>query len=292
MTLNPPKAGLLFALAGFAMLSIGDAVIKTIAGQAPSTLVTTIRYCVGVIGLAAILYHREGRAGFRVPMPRMQLLRGVSIAVSALCFFSAIYLMPLAEATAITFTGPILTALFSAWFLKERAGPATWIAAAIAFLGVLLILRPNVAALGVAALLPLVSAIAMAGLILGNRAVAGAGSVWQMQFLLSVVAAVFLIVVSAIGHFSGIAALAITVPSWSVLLRCAFVAVTASTAHWLLYLATTKTNAANVAPMSYVQLLVAILLGIIGFGDWPDGFAIIGSVLIVTAGVYLWRSKR
>jgi drug/metabolite transporter (DMT)-like permease len=132
----------------------------------------------------------------------------------------------------------------------------------------------------------------MAGLILGNRAVAGTGSVWQMQFLLSIVAAGFLLIASVVGHFSGIAALAVTMPSWSVLLRCAVVAVTASTAHWLLYLATTKTSAADIAPMSYVQLLVAILLGIFGFGDWPDGFAIAGSVLIVIAGAYLWRSKK
>ncbi len=62
--------GMLIALAGFACLSVGDAIIKTIAGEWPGTAVAALRYCFGVTGLGAFLFWREGRKGFRLPMAK------------------------------------------------------------------------------------------------------------------------------------------------------------------------------------------------------------------------------
>ncbi|MBL0924871.1 MAG: EamA family transporter, partial [Sphingomonadaceae bacterium] len=149
------RSGLLFALCGFALLSCGDAIIKSIAAAWPGTAVAALRYSLAAGGLAVVLFLKEGRAGFAFPKPGIQLLRGAAVAAATILFFSSIFLMPLAEATAIGFTTPMITAMLSAIFLKERTRASTWLASLFAFAGVLIILRPNVAELGIVAVMPL-----------------------------------------------------------------------------------------------------------------------------------------
>ena len=292
MTSRSGHIGLLLALAGFALLSTGDAVIKSIAGAWPATAIAALRYLLGASGLAALLWWQEGKGGFVLPNPKIQLVRGASVAVATICFFSAIFLMPLAEATAITFTSPMITALLAALVLNERAGRATILATAAAFGGVLLILRPNFAVLGWASLLPLGSAIGMACMMTGNRAVAGRGSALLMQFLLAAVAAPVLVLAAIGGHLSGISVLEKPFPDWTIIAKICVVAITATCAHFLIYLGTTRASATEIAPMTYVQLLVAMLLGVLVFGDWPDAVSLLGSAIIIGAGLFLWQHKR
>ncbi len=284
--------GLLLALCGFALLSCGDAVVKTMAGHWPGTAVAALRYTLGALGLGGLLWVKEGAGGFRVPLPKVQLLRGLSVSIATIFFFSAIFVMPLAEATAIQFTSPMLTALLSAFFLHERMKWQGWVAAVIAFIGVIIVMRPNFLVLGPAALLPLAAALGMAGLMIGNRKAAGAGSPLQMQFLIAAIAAPILILAATIGHFSGVKALAVPMPEWSVIVRVAIVACTASISHGLIYMATTRASAAAIAPMVYVQILVALVLGAIIFGDRPDAMALCGAAIIIGAGLFLWQQTR
>ncbi len=292
MTSSSARSGLLYALCGFALLSIGDAVIKSIAGAWPGTAVAALRYSIGAIGLGALLFLKEGRQGFAMPMPKVQLLRGFSVAMATICFFSSIFLMPLADATAIGFTSPMITAIFSAIFLHERINATKWVAIFVAFGGVLMIMRPNVMELGWVALLPLAAAMSMAFMIIGNRAVAGTGSPLLMQFLVASLAVPFVLCAAIIGHFSGVEALHVGVPDWTIIARCTLVAITASFAHWLIYMATTRASAAEIAPMTYVQLLIAVGLGILLFGDWPDLTSLAGACIIVASGLILWRGSR
>jgi len=279
-------------LCGFALLSIGDAVIKSIAGAWPGTAVAALRYSIGAIGLGTLLFLKEGRQGFAMPLPKLQWLRGFSVAMATICFFSSIFLMPLADATAIGFTSPMITAIFSAIFLHERTHATKWIAIFVAFGGVLMIMRPNVMELGWVALLPLAAAMSMAFMIIGNRAVAGTGSPLLMQFLVASLAVPFILGAALIGHFSGVEALHVGVPDWTIIARCTLVAVTASFGHWMIYMATTRASAAEIAPMTYVQLLIAVGLGIILFGDWPDLTSLAGAGIIVASGLILWRGSR
>lgn len=282
------RSGLLVALAGFAVLSFGDAVVKSMAGQWPPTAIAALRFAMGAAGLSALLLAREGFAGFVLARPGLQLLRGASVAVASTAFFSSLFLMPLAEATAIVFVAPMITGLLAPVLLKERSRRATWIASVAAFAGVLIVLRPNVAELGIVALLPLVSAFAMSALFMANRAVAGYASALAMQAWLALAAVPVLLMATAAGHFSGIEPLAVEMPSPVVVAKCAMVALSASTAHWLIYLGTTRAGAASVAPMTYVQLVVAATLGWLWFGDRPDAMALLGAAVIIGAGVYLW----
>lgn len=286
------KSALLLALMGFALLSVGDAVVKGMAGAWPGTAIGALRYLFGALGLGVVLLIREGRAGFTFPKLRWQILRGFCVALAAVSFFSAVHLMPIGEATAISFTSPIITALLAALLLKEPLQRATWIASGVAFVGVLLILRPNFLLLGPAALLPMMAATCMAFLIIANRKVAGTGSALSMQFNVAFIGTLFLLAAAGAGQFSGLSFFTIPVPSWTVVAKCAFIAVSATTAHALIYLATTRAGAATIAPMTYVQLLMAGTFGWVLFGERPDLMAAIGAMVIVGAGLYLWRAGR
>ncbi|MFM5930437.1 MAG: DMT family transporter [Novosphingobium sp.] len=287
---HPERAGLIWALAGFVCLSLGDAVIKTIAGAWAPTAIAATRYALGALGLGLLLAFREGRQAFVMPSPALQALRGFGVAMATVGFFAAVFVMPLAEATSITFTSPMITALLSALFLGEPARKETWMASAVAFAGTLIVLRPNLAELGAAAFLPLMSAVGMSLLMIGNRAVAGKASPLASQFYVASMATPLLLLATWAGHLSGLPRLSVGVPDWTILARCAVVACSASLAHWAIFNGTARAGAAAVAPMTYVQLLVATVLGIALFGDWPDGPTLIGSALIMGAGLWLWRS--
>ena len=286
------RAGLLYALAGFCTLSIGDAIIKGMAGEWPATAMATTRYAMGTLLLAVLVVRQQGWAGLALPKDGLQWLRGVAISLSAIGMFLAVWIMPLAEATTIGFTQPIITALLALVFLKERGHRATWIATGLAFIGVFIVLRPNFEAVGWGALLPLMSASAMAVVIIANRAAAGRASVLSMQYYMSVTALIFLLGATFVGDRSGVEGFALTVPHWSVVARCAFIGFSATIAQYLIFMGTMRAGAGTIAPMTYGQLLMAVVLGWVFFGDHPDGIALLGAGIIISAGLFLWYSGR
>ena len=99
MSPRPPpsraRAALLIALAGFFSLSLGDAIVKSMAGEWPGTGVSALRYCFGAAGLGLILAWRHGRGGFVLPRPWLQFGRGAAVSVATICFFMAVMAMPL-----------------------------------------------------------------------------------------------------------------------------------------------------------------------------------------------------
>ncbi|MDZ4272896.1 MAG: DMT family transporter [Erythrobacter sp.] len=286
------RSGLIYAVAGFATLSVGDAVVKSMAGAWPAFAVAALRFTLGAVGLSLLLLRSEGPRAFIPTHPWLQVARGICLAVASVSFFSAIYLMPLAEAMAISFLSPVLTQLLAGVLLRETVHRRVWFASLAAFAGVVIVLRPNLAELGVAALLPLNSALFFALLMIANRASAGQGSALSMQVFVAGVCAPILIIGAAAAKFSGVPAVDFGWPTWDIVLRCAFVAVTASTAHWLAYIGASRAGAAAIAPAIYVQILVAITLGWWWFGDRPDLATLSGAALIVGSGLYLWQAGK
>jgi drug/metabolite transporter (DMT)-like permease len=283
------RIALLIALAGFCSLSIGDALVKSMAGAWPAPAVSALRYCFGALGLAFYVAIGHGRAGFVMPRPGLQLGRGAAVALATICFFMGVMAMPLADATAIQFTSPILTALLAPLVLGERTGRATWVATLLAFVGVLVVLRPNVVEIGPAAFFPIGAAFGMSWLMMLNRMTAGIAPVMVMQFLLAAVAAPLLVAAATALHFAGYP---IGWPSFGVVLKCLGVAVFATLGHTLIFAAVARANASVVAPMTNVQLLVAACLGWLWFGDAPDAATFGGAALIIGGGLLLWRAQR
>jgi len=287
---NDERTGLLLAMGGFATLSVGDAVIKTMAGDWSPLAVAALRFSLGAAGLSVLLFLKEGPRGFLPSHPWLQVGRGFCLATASLCFFCAIFVMPLASAMALAFVAPVLTAIFGAIFLGEKIRLPVIFASVIALCGVALVLRPSLAELGIAAFLPLASALFFSLMIVANRASGGQGSALSMQAFMAIVAAPLLILGAIAGHYSGVESLRVVWPNWSVIARCLIVAFTASAAHWLSYLGTMRAGAATIAPTIYVQMLVAVALGWWWFGDVPDAITLAGAGTIIAAGLIVWRS--
>jgi drug/metabolite transporter (DMT)-like permease len=289
---HPAAVAMAMGIAAFMLLPIGDAFVKSMAGQWPATAIATLRYVFGLAAISLMLWHSEGRSGFALPLPWLQLGRGLAMTLTITCFFAGVQLMPMVDMSAISFTGPIIVALLSPLIFKERFNRAALIAIAIAFPGMLLILKPNFADIGWAALLPFFSAVGFAFTVIFNRMAAGAGSAMQMQFAVVIVSLPMVGALTLAGALSGYPALAVPMPDWVMVAKCAVVAVTGTLSHWFLFKATEQLSAATVAPLTYSQLFMALVLGAAVFGDWPDATALLGCALIVAAGLYLWRKGR
>ncbi len=282
---------LLMALTGFTIMSVGDAIVKSMAGDWPAPAVSALRYTFGAIGLGAAVAMVHGRAGFFVPRPWLQIGRAAAVSLATICFFLGVMAMPLADATAIQFTSPIMTALLSGIVLRERVPAAAAGATLVAFAGVLIVLRPNVLELGASAFYPLGAAFGMSWLIMFNRKSAGDAPVLVMQFVLALFAAPLLILAASLLSLTAGPAFEVPVPSAIVVLKCAIVALLASVGHLLLYAATMRASAAVIAPTTYVQIMMASLLGWALFGDAPDAATLTGAILIILGGLWLWRSQ-
>jgi drug/metabolite transporter (DMT)-like permease len=289
---HPERAGLLFVLAGFSTLSIGDAIVKSMSGLWPAPAIGAARYLVGTLLLAVLLARSEGARALALPRSGLQWVRGIAIACSAMGMFFAVWIMPLAEATTIAFTQPMITAVLAIAVLRERSRPATWIATMIAFVGVLIVLRPNFEAIGWGVLFPLLAATGMAVTIVANRASRSHASVLALQYYMSVVALIVLCGATLAGHASGIDRFALHWPHWSVLARCVVMGFSATLGQFLIFMGTTRAGPGTVAPMAYGQLLAAVAFGWMFFDEAPDAVAMLGAAIIIGAGLFLWYSSR
>ena len=113
-----------------------------------------------------------------------------------------------------------------------------------------------------------------------------------MQYYMSVTAMLFLLVATTGAHFTGLDDFRMHWPHWSVAARCVFIGLTATLAQWLIFMGTVKAGAGTVAPMTYGQLLMAVVLGLAFFGDRPDLTALAGATVIIGAGLFLWWRGR
>lgn len=286
------RTGLLYTLAGFMLLSVSDALVKGLAGTWAAPAMVCGRYLAAALLLGLVLARQEGVAALALPRSGLQWVRGIAIALSAVGMFMAFWIMPLAEATTIAFTQPVLTAILGMVLLREPARRETWIATAIAFAGVAIVLRPNLAAVGPAALLPLLGATGLAVTMVANRATRGHGSVLRMQYWLAITATLFMLPVVPLLHATGLEPFQLTWPHWSVLAKLLLIGGIASTAHGMIYMGTARAGAGAVAPMTYGQLLGATTLGALFFDEVPDRTALIGAALIIGAGLYMWHATR
>src|SRR5690606_2161789 len=203
-----------------------------------------------------------------------------------------VWLVPLAEATTIAFTQPMITSILAMGVLRERPRLSTCAATLLTFAGVFVALRPNSETAGKGVLFRIMGATGTAVPVIAIREVHGRASILAMQYYMSVTAMMFLVVATTFGHLNGLEGFRVDWPHWSVAARCAFIGLTATLAQWLIYMGTTKAGAGTVAPMTYGQLLMATAFGALFFDDWPDFTALGGAAIIIGAGLFLWWRGR
>lgn len=267
-----------------------DVSAKLAARTLPVGEVTAARF---VVQLAVMLPFALVAGSLAVPRGAWWrlALRGAMLLASTFCFVSAIDVMPLADALAITFVMPfVLLAMGAA--MGERVGPQRVIASLVGFGGCLLVIEPKFDDFGLAALWPLGTAVTFALYMIVTRSLGARIGLAAMQVHTSWIAAAMALPVLALAEGSGHPALD---PAWPQGWAWAWLAgtgVASALAHFLMTAALARAPSATLAPLNYLEIVAAVGFGYLIFGDLPNGRTWMGIALIVGAGLWVIARER
>ena len=219
-------------------------------------------------------------------------LRALLLLLSTFFFIAAIRIMPLADALAIVFIEPFIVMLIGKYAFGEDVGPRRIGAAIVGFIGVVLVIQPSFATFGAVALYPLGTAVCFAGYVLVTRSMRGRLHPVMMQFHTGAIAAVMSIPIAWLANGTGSDMLDPVWPTgiyWTWLLGVGFFA---TISHMMMTYGLTFAPSSTLAPMQYLEIPVATLLGYLVFKDFPNAMSLGGIVLIMGAGIYMIHRER
>ena len=276
--------GMLMVMMAVAIFSVMDSLSKYLTRFYPVALVAWSRYAFHLVLVVVVLGPRLRLALVRTARPGAQLVRGLLLAIASISFISAVKYMPLAEASAIAFLGPLLIVVMSVLFLKEKVEPARWIAVLCGFIGVLVIIRPGSSVFTWAALFPLANAVAFASYQILTRRLSGLESPYTSIFYAGLI---------------GTLLLSATLPYVWVMpqngLHMTLFVLTGALgglSHLILIKAYAYAPASRLAPFSYTQLIWVATIGYLVFGDFPDTWSLVGIGILMASGLYTATHQR
>ncbi len=270
-----------------------DVIAKKVGARIPVGEIVWFRFFFQSIFMGCAALYFLDRHQLRLTHPLQHLIRACMIALATLLFFSAIQFMPLAESIAIFFIEPLLLTVLAAMFLGEPIGWRRSLAVVAGFGGAMLIVRPEFAKAGWAALLPLGAAFAFATYLLLTKRLSGHTHPIAIQLFTGVAALLVMSSVLALGAVAGVSWLSPILPSSSDLALLCLLGLFASTGHLLVVMAFARVQASTLAPLQYLEIVSATILGFYFFGDFPDLVAWVGVAIIVGAGVFVaWRESK
>ena len=214
---------------------------------------------------------------------RLQVVRSILVLLATASMFTAVGLMPLADAVAITFIAPLLITALSVPLLKEKVGLRRWIAVFVGFVGMIVIIRPGGGLFQLAALLPISVTIFYAIYQIITRMISHRTDPITSVFYTAVVGGV---VMSLIVPFFWETP---TLQQWGLLMVAGILG---GLGHWAIIIAYRRAEAPLVAPFAYSELIWATLLGLSLFGDFPDLWTLVGAGIIAVSGIYILQRER
>lgn len=265
------------------VLTVNDAMVKWLAQTYPVGQVMTLRGLGVIVVVVAYAWTRRVTGQLRVTNWRLQIARGAIMAASTFLFVTALTLMPIADAIAIAFAGPILATALAAPLLAESVGWRRWSAVFIGFVGVIIMVRPTPELVRLAALVPLLAALMGAFRDIVTRRM-GTGGESTLAILLVSTA-----VVTCAGLF--------TIPwGWQPVAFAdiglfAGSALLLALAQGLMIEAFRLGEVGLVVPFKYTSLVWAVILGFVVWGDLPGPWTLTGAVLVVASGLYIWHRE-
>ncbi|WP_090269705.1 DMT family transporter [Thalassovita taeanensis] len=292
MAPDRPLLGILLML-GFCVLApLGDALAKLLGQNLPVGMILLARFAAQVILLAPLVIATNRPWRMRGRVLRLAAWRTLLHIAGIGMMFSALRFLPLADAIAIAFVMPFLMLLLGRYVLDEEVGPRRLIACAVGFVGTLLVIQPSFAAVGWPALLPLGVAVVFALFMLVTRQIARETDPVSLQAVSGAMAtAVVLPILLAFGDI-GPEMLRLTVPrgsDWALLIAIGAIG---TLAHLLMTWSLRHAPAATLAPMQYLEIPFATLIGWAIFRDLPNGLSALGIAITVAAGLYIIARER
>lgn len=273
-----PGRGILYSLLGGLLLTANDAVLKWLTGDYPVGQLLFFRGLFVLLVITLFVWRLGSMETIRINSFRDQIQRAGFAFTSGFLFITGITYLPLADAIAITFAGPLFITILAAPMLGESVGWRRWIAVVVGFFGVLVMLRPTMEALQLAALLPLGASLAGALRDITTRRIS-ANETSLSILLFSTLA----VIVFGLG----------TLPfGWAPLtlrdlglmgLSGLFV----GGAHYFLIERFRWAEASLLAPFKYLTMIWAVIFGFLIFGDLPDSWTLSGAGFLIVCGVYI-----
>ncbi|WP_299815426.1 DMT family transporter [uncultured Jannaschia sp.] len=284
-----PSLGVALMLGFCALAPLSDAVSKLLTADFPVLQLVAVRFLAQAILLAPLVYAtgrswRMSRLGWILTAARTFLqIAGIWLMVTGLIW------LPLADAIAIAFVMPFILLLFGHLLLGEEVGPRRLTACAIGFLGTLLVVQPSFAAVGWPAFYPLGVAFVFAAFMLVTRRVAREADPLAMQAASGAMATAGLALVYAVLPRAGAFDLAPVADHGPLLLTMALLG---TGAHLMMTWSLRYAPASTLAPMQYLEIPMAAIIGLALFGDFPNPMAMAGIGVTIATGLYiLWRER-
>lgn len=305
---NTNLAGILAAMGASIFFSLNDMSIKFLSGDYALHQVVLTRSIFGLLVTLAIFVPLEGGLGvLRTKRLGMHMLRGAFVVTANMTFFLSLAALPIAEVTAIFYVAPILITALSVVLLGERVGPRRWVAVILGLAGVVVMLRPGAGVFHAAAFLPLLAALCYALLHMMTRKIGGTERASTMAFYIQLT---FILVSAVIGLAlgdgryagSGDPSLEFLFRQWTIppagdFAIMAAIGVGSAFGGYLISQAYRLCEAGLAAPFEYVAMPLAILWGVLIWGEWPDATAWVGIALIIGAGLFIairegWEGRK
>ncbi|MFK7939464.1 MAG: DMT family transporter [Roseovarius sp.] len=292
---NTPLAVLIIVMTVF-VLTLGDAAIKGMSTDLRLWQIFIIRSGVALPVLILLIRMRFSHLSLWPMHPGWAALRSAMLAMMWVLYYAALPHLELSLAAAAYYTLPLFITMFSAIFVGDRVGWTGWIAVAIGFVGVLVILRPASDTFTPMALLPLGSAILYALAMILTRTKCRAehplvlSAMLNVGFIVTGVAAS--LVLLAIGRTTS----DFLSPLWSPLNLTAIGALGLMTVAILLGSIGTSIayqigRSSTVATFDFTYVGFATIWGVVFFAERPDGLALTGIALIVLAGLLAMKRR-
>lgn len=281
---NDGPRGIAWMVAASLFFAIQTAIVKYVAADGFSPLqILWIRYLVQMSLLLPLLLRGDTRGVFASRRLPLQLVRSTCALLAAGFGFAAFAALPLTLVTSVHFAAPFIVAALSVLVLHEHIDARRWLAIAVGFAGVLIIVRPGSAAWQPALLLPVAGATFYALFQMLTRAVAAHDPVTTSVFYAPLVGAVLL------GLAMPFLWLAPDLAQLGLMLA---IGVLGAAGQASLTKAVQAAAASVVSPFQYTQLIWVTGAGFVLFGTLPDRWTLAGAAVIIVSGLYLLRRGK
>lgn len=278
--------GIFWMIAAMAVFAVEDVFIKTATRQLPVGQVLMLFGAGGAILFACLAWRNGASLVTAHVASRVMLIRASFELVGRLFYGLAIALTPLSSATALLQATPIIVVLGAKAFLGEVVSWRRWCGIIAGLIGVLIILRPAADDFSALSVLAVISTLGFAGRDLASRAAPASLSTWTLGFY------GFLTVLAAGALYSCFDGKPLVGPTVANAWGVAAAALAGVFAYAALMKAMRTGAVSVVTPFRYTRLLFGIGLGVAVFGERIDGAMVLGSVVIILSGLFVWWQGR
>ncbi|MGX9350728.1 DMT family transporter [Shimia sp. W99] len=292
MTQDRPLLGIMLMLCFCVLAPLGDAVAKILSNAIPIGMTLLVRFGIQALVLIPIVIFTRRPWRMRRRTVSLVVLRTALHIIGIGAMFLALRHLPLADAVAIAFVMPFLMLLLGKFVLNEEVGMRRLIACAVGFVGTLLVIQPSFAEVGPPALLPLVVAVVFALFMLVTRQIAKETDPISLQAVSGVMAVVAILPMLALGAAFDLPELQLARPDTQTAWLLLVIGLMGTAAHLLMTWSLRYAPSTTLAPMQYLEIPFATLIGWIIFRDLPNGLAALGILITIASGLYIVFRER